>query len=93
MSAGANPQPSVLFLQKLSKENAEKLNKKGYSIFMAIVEKIGYDLTTKTAPPIYKRDEKGEYLVDKSGERILDTDIPEIIEKFEEFKQKHDLGF
>jgi len=93
MSAGANPQPSVLFLQKLSKENAEELNKKDYSIFMAIVEKIGYDLTTKTAPPIYKRDEKGEYLVDKNGERILDTDIPEIIEKFEEFKQKHDLGF
>lgn len=93
MSAGANPQPSVLFLQKLSKENTEKLNKKDYSIFMAIVEKIGYDLTTKTAPPIYKRDEKGEYLVDKNGERILDTDIPEIIENFEEFKQKHDLGF
>ena len=93
MSAGANPQPSVLFLQKLSRENAEKLNKKDYPIFMAIVEKIGYDLTTKTAPPIYKRDEKGEYLVDENGERILDTDIPEIIEKFEEFKQKHDLGF
>ncbi len=93
MSAGANPQPSVLFLQKLSRENAEKLSKKDYSIFMAIVEKIGYDLTTKTAPPIYKRDERGEYLVDKNGERILDTDIPEIIEKFEEFKQKYNLGF
>ncbi|HOK17575.1 MAG TPA: N-6 DNA methylase [Candidatus Paceibacterota bacterium] len=93
MSAGANPQPSVLFLQKLSKGDAEKLNKKDYPIFMAIVEKIGYDLTTKTAPPIYKRDEKGEYLVDKNRERILDTDIPEIIEKFEEFKQNHDLGF
>jgi len=93
MSAGANPQPSVLFLQKLSRENTEKLNKKDYPIFMTIVEKIGYDLTTKTAPPIYKRDEKGEYLVDENGDRILDTDIPEIIEKFEEFKQKHDLGF
>lgn len=93
MSAGANPQPSVLFLQKLSREEAEKLNKKDYSIFMAIVEKIGYDLTTKTAPPIYKRDEKGEYLTDEAGNRILDTDIPEIIEAFEEFKQKHNLGF
>jgi len=60
---------------------------------MAIVEKIGYDLTTKTAPPIYKRDEKGEYLTDKAGNRILDTDISEIIEAFEEFKQKHDLDF
>jgi len=93
MSAGANPQPSVLFLQKLKNKDAEKLNKKDYSIFMAIVEKIGYDLTTKTAPPIYKRDEKGEYLADEDGNRILDTDIPEIIEAFEEFKQKHNLGF
>jgi type I restriction enzyme M protein len=93
MSAGANPQPSVLFLQKLSKEEAEDLNKKDYPIFMAIVEKIGYDLTTKTAPPIYKRDEKGEYLTDKAGNRILDTDIPEIIEAFEVFKRKYKLGF
>jgi type I restriction enzyme M protein len=93
MSAGANPQPSVLFLQKLNKEDAEELNKKDYPIFVAIVEKIGYDLTTKTAPPIYKRDEKGEYLTDKAGNRILDTDIPEIIEAFEVFKGKYKLGF
>ena len=93
MSAGANPQSSVLFLQKLSKEAVEELNKKDYPIFMAIVEKIGYDLTTKTAPPIYKRDEKGEYLTDKEGNRILDTDIPEIIEAFKAFKQNYNLGF
>jgi hypothetical protein len=93
MSAGANPQPSALFLQKLSREDAEELNKKDYPIFMAIVEKIGYDLTTKTAPPIYKRDEKGEYLTDRAGNRILDTDIPEIIEVFEVFKRKYNLGF
>jgi type I restriction enzyme M protein len=92
-SAGANPKSSVLFLQKLSKEKAEELNKKDYPIFMAIVEKIGYDLTTKTAPPIYKRNEKGEYIFDEKGEKILDTDIPEIIEAFKIFKQKHGLGF
>jgi len=93
MSAGANPQPSVLFLQKLNKEDVEKLNKKDYPIFMAIIEKIGYDLTTKTAPPIYERDEEGGYLVDENENRILDTDIPEIIKKFEGFKEKHGLGF
>jgi type I restriction enzyme M protein len=92
-SAGANPKSSVLFLQKLSKENAEELNKKGYRIFMATIEKIGYDLTTKTAPPIYKRNEKGEYILDEKGNRILDTDIPEIIEAFKTFKQKYNLGF
>jgi type I restriction enzyme M protein len=93
MSAGANPQPSVLFLQKLSEEEAEELNKKDYPIFMAIVEKIGYDLNTKTAPPIYKRDKKGEYILDEDGNKILDTDIPEIIEAFKKFKQKYNLGF
>ena len=93
MSAGANPKASVLFLQKLSKEKAEELNEKGYTIFMAIVEKIGYDLTRKTAPPIYKRDEKGRYITDEKGNKILDTDIPEIIEAFKIFKQKHGLGF
>ncbi|MBX0310695.1 MAG: SAM-dependent methyltransferase, partial [Sulfurihydrogenibium sp.] len=93
MSAGANPQTSILFLQKLSKEKAEELNREDYPIFMAIVEKIGYDLTTKTAPPIYKRNEKGEYITNEKGEKILDTDIPEIIEAFKIFKQKHGLGF
>ena len=93
MSAGANPQPSVLFLQKLSEEEAEELNKKDYPIFMAIVEKIGYDLNTKTAPPIYKRDEKGEYILDDDGNKILDTDIPDIIDAFKKFKQKYNLGF
>lgn len=93
MSAGANPQSSVLFLQKLSEEEAEELNKKDYPIFMAIVEKIGYDLTTKTAPPIYKRNKKGEYILDEKGNKILDTDIPDIIDAFKEFKQKYNLGF
>jgi type I restriction enzyme M protein len=92
-SAGANPKSSVLFLQKLSKEKAEELNEKGYPIFMAIVEKIGYDLTRKTAPPVYKRDEKGRYITDEKGNKILDTDIPEIIKAFKIFKQKHGLGF
>jgi type I restriction enzyme M protein len=93
MSTGANPRSSVLLLQKLSKEKAEELNKKGYRIFMATIEKIGYDLTTKTAPPIYKRNEKGEYILDEKGNRILDTDIPEVIEAFKIFKQKYNLGF
>lgn len=93
MSAGANPNPSILFLQKLSEDEIKKLNKQDYPIFMAILEKIGYDLTTKTAPLIYKRDGKGEYILDEEGNRILDTDIPEIIKAFKEFKQKYSLGF
>jgi type I restriction enzyme M protein len=93
MSAGSNPQPSVLFLEKLSPKEAEKLNKKDYPIFMAIAEKIGYDLKTKTAPTIYKKDEKGELIRDEKGNPIVDSDIPDIIEAFNEFKRKHNLRF
>lgn len=93
MSAGSNPQPSVLFLEKLSPKEAEKLNNKDYPIFMAIAEKIGYDLKTKTAPTIYKKDEKGELIRDKEGNPIVDSDIPDIIDVFDRFKKKYNLGF
>lgn len=93
MSAGSNPQPSVLFLEKLPSKETEKLNRKDYPIFMAIAEKIGYDLKTKTAPTIYKKDEKGELIKDKKENPIVDSDIPDIIEAFNEFKRKHNLRF
>jgi len=93
MSAGSNPQPSVLFLQKLSEEEAGELNKNDYPIFMAIAEKIGYDLKTKVAPIIYKKDEVGELIRDEKGKPIIDSDIPEIIEAFDKFKKKYKLGF
>jgi len=60
---------------------------------MAIAEKIGYDLKTKTAPTIYKKDEKGELIRDEKGNPIVDSDIPDIIEAFNEFKRKHNLRF
>ena len=93
MSAGSNPQPSVLFLQKLSEEEAEELNENDYPIFMAIAEKIGYDLKTKTAPILYKKDEVGELIRDEKGNPIIDSDIPAIIEAFDKFKIKYKLGF
>jgi type I restriction enzyme M protein len=93
MSAGSNPQPSVLFLQKLSEEEAEELNEKDYPIFMAIAEKIGYDLKTKTAPILYKKDVVGELIRDEKGKTIIDSDIPEIIEAFDKFKIKYNLRF
>jgi len=93
MSAGSNPQPSVLFLQKLSEEEAEDLNNNDYPIFMAIAEKIGYDLKTKTAPILYKKDVVGELIRDEKGNPIIDSDIPAIIEAFDKFKKKYKLGF
>jgi len=93
MHAGVNPKTSLLFLQKLNQKELEKLKAKKYPIFMAVVEKVGYDLNSKTPKVIYKKNEKGEIIKDKNGEPILDTDIPQVIEAFNEFKRKHTLEF
>ena len=93
MHAGVNPKTSVLFLQKLNEEKLNKLKKENYPIFMAVVEKIGYDLNSKTPKVMFKKDEKGEIIKDEKGEPIIDTDIPEIISAFKEFKMKYSLDF
>lgn len=87
---GAGTKASVLFIQKLPEEELEELNREGYPIFMAVVEKIGYDVRGRT---IFKRDDEGNIIKDESGEPIIDTDVPEIIAKFEEFKKKNNFGF
>lgn len=87
---GTGVKASVLFLQKLPEEELEKLKKHDYLIFMAICEKIGYDVRGRT---LYKKDEKGELIKDENGEKIIDSDISEIIEGFEDFKKGEDLRF
>lgn len=87
---GTGTKASVLFIQKLPEEELEELNREGYPIFMAVAEKIGYDVRGRT---IFKRDDEGNIKKDKNREPIVDTDIPEIIRKFEEFKKKHGFGF
>jgi type I restriction enzyme M protein len=93
MHAGVNPKTSVLFLQKLNEEELSKLKKDNYPIFMAVVEKVGYDLNSKTPKVLYKKDERGNIMKDEQGEPIIDTDIPEIIESFNGFKRKYGLSF
>jgi hypothetical protein len=56
---------------------------------MVVVEKIGYDLNSKTPKIMFKKDEQGEILKNEHGEPIIDTDIPEIISAFKEFKRKY----
>lgn len=93
MHAGVNPKTSVLFLQKLNEEELNKLKKENYPIFMAVVEKVGYDLNSKTPKVMFKKDEKGEIIKDENGEPIIDTDIPGIISAFSEFKRKYSFDF
>lgn len=92
MSAGANPQPSVLFVKKLAEDEMETLNAEGYPIFMASITKIGYDLNTKTAPILYKKDSKGELLKGADNKAIIDTDVPEAIEAFRAYLDRHEIS-
>lgn len=68
---------SVLFLEKTP-------SNRNYNLFMAIAEKAGHD---KNGKVIYKMDEKGDYILDKAGRRIVDDDLPIIAERYKEFRQ------
>jgi len=87
---GAGTKASVLFIQKVPEEKLKELNREGYPIFMAVAEKIGYDVRGR---PIFKRDEEGNIIKDEYGEPIIDTDVPEIVRKFEEFKKRYAFDF
>ena len=80
-------------MQKINEEELNILKKKNYSIFMAVVEKIGYDLNSKTPKVLYKKNEQGEIIKDEQGEPVVDTEIPEITDAFNEYKRKHSLRF
>jgi type I restriction enzyme M protein len=81
---GANVKASLLIMQKLSDENIKKLIKKGYNTFLADVERIGYQ-GNKNGTLIYKTDEKGAFIYDDKKEKILDEDISEVIEKWNQY--------
>jgi type I restriction enzyme M protein len=85
---GAGVKASVLFLQKLPKEELEKLKKKDYPIFFGIIEKIGYE-GDKNGTPMWKRNENGEIISDADGQPIKDEDVSEVVEAWREFKRKN----
>jgi type I restriction enzyme M protein len=70
---------SVLFLEKHTGGVDED-----YDVFMAVAEKTGSDRRGKT---IYRTDEKGNYLLDEDGNRIVANDLPEIVEEYERFQE------
>lgn len=93
---GAGSKTSVLFLQKLPPSELARLKKTDYPIFMAICERIGYDIRGRT---IFKRNKLGQLIneegkvVNNEDEAAIDTDIYEIIEAFEKFKRVAHLNF
>ena len=92
-SAGANPQSSVLFVQKIEPVELEKLNSAGYPIFMAVAEDVGYDLNVKSAPTIYWKKPNGELILDKNEDPIIATDLPKIVELFQTFLVNEKVSF
>jgi len=80
----------VLVGQKIPKEELEDLVKKSYNILTVSMTKIGYDAFGKIA---YKLDKEGNLIIDDLGNPVLDTDIPLVIEKFEEYKKSEGINF
>ncbi|MBI4036516.1 N-6 DNA methylase [Candidatus Daviesbacteria bacterium] len=78
---------SVLFLQKWD-EKEEPL--KDYPIFMAVSKKGGKD---NSGEYIYKKDDKGNYVHDSKGRKVLDHDLDEIADRFIEFAKKEGFSF
>mgnify|MGYP001302896964 FL=1 len=84
---------SVLFLQKWN-NNSElgPLNpyQEDYPIFMAVSKKPGKD---NSGEYVYKKDDKGNFILDEKGRRILDHDLNEIAEAFIKFAKEQKFNF
>ncbi|MBN2396391.1 MAG: N-6 DNA methylase [Candidatus Atribacteria bacterium] len=72
---GTGIKTSLLLLQKLPADTKK--------VFMAQIQKIGYDVKGQ---PIYMKTNDGKMVKGKSGLPIVDTDIDEIISEYYEFK-------
>ena len=108
VEANVNILTSVLFLRKKSQEEilAEDLGARTeYPVFMAVVEKVGFDRRGNT---LYKRTPDGEEIVEiqeeterirlngkvvertlRRPQKIVDDDLQVIPEKYKEFRQKY----
>lgn len=72
---GTGIKTSLLLLQKLPADTQK--------VFMARIQKIGYDVKGQ---PIYKRDSDGRLMKTSSGRPIVDNDINEIVSAYNKFK-------
>ena len=78
---------SVLFLQKWA-EGEEPL--RDYPIFMAVSQKAGKN---NSGDYVYMKDANGQFVHDKNGRKVLDSDLDQIADKFKEFAKSQDLSF
>jgi len=93
---GAGTKASLVFLRKFERKKLEEAVSRDPAVFMGICTKIGYDIRGRT---VIKRNKKGEYVndkgevVEKREDAATDTDTPEIVANFDEFRKKHDIDF
>ena len=82
---GGVPNPSVLIVQRLTREEA-KLAQAGaldeYDIFMAIPKKVGID---KRGNAVHVRTPEGLVILDKNDQPTIDDDLPKVVSAFEDW--------
>lgn len=79
---------SVLFLQKWDGEAGDQLE--DYPIFMAVSEKAGKD---NSGSYVYKKDSDGTHSIDADGNKVYDTDLPDIAEAFIKWGKEQGFSF
>lgn len=82
---GTGIKASVLFLQKLKKNDLKKEQENDYKIFFGILDKIGYE-GNKIGAPMYKRDTKGNFIKDDNGKAVFDEDITALLDAYSVYK-------
>ncbi len=79
---------SVLFLQKWT--DGIIGSRKDYPIFMATSKKPGKN---NSGDYIYKKDDKGNFVSDNKGRKVLDHDLDQIAEEFRKFVKEEKFSF
>jgi len=87
---GAGTKASILFSRKVPLDKIEEMQDADYPVFMAVVGKIGYNVRGR---PISKRDVNGKAIFDEQGNPIIDSDIPEIINAYQDFRKTNSVRF
>ena len=85
---GGVPNPSVLIVQKLTREEARMANVGAldpYDVFMAIPRTVGRD---KRGNPIYLRSVDGLNILDEDNSPTVDDELPDIATAFEEWRRR-----
>lgn len=86
-SAGTGVATDVVILQKTARPPSD------YKIFMAVAEKVGFDVSKKNTPALIKRrEEDGVFLLDRNNEQEIDNDLPAISERLRSFAADEKLS-